>query len=370
MERKPLIAGYDPGTTAGLALLSVDGKLLDIMSGKNISQKELLLRAISKGKVILVGTDKAKIPSSVDSFAKKLGARVTAPKEDLKTEEKQKLIGGIKTRNDHQLDALAAAFFCFNENKKLLNKIDVYAKNRGMEDIKDKIKEIVLTRRISINEAVKSFEQPKKIIRKVITIEQKQDSSRLREQIRKYKRDIELLRGYIDRLSEEESNKKIEVTIRRRKDFRDKVIVFLNKEIKERKKEICKLKEEKRMAEEFIAESNGCYITKKLRNLGYDEYESKRKILKIKKGDFLFVDNPKIANEKTLRELEGKNNIIFSPRKAKLRDPFIVVNVDKPDKEYGNYALISIKKAKEKMQDRERINEIIKDYQKNRPRAG
>ena len=90
-DRKLLIVGIDPGTTTGYAVLDIDGKLLHLNSSKQLDLNQLISQTINLGKAVLVGTDKAKVPNLVGTFATKLGAKIVNPDEDLKVEEKRRM---------------------------------------------------------------------------------------------------------------------------------------------------------------------------------------------------------------------------------------------------------------------------------------
>ena len=116
-DRKLLIAGIDPGTTTAFAVLDIEGNLLHLVSSKQFDLNRLISEAIKFGKVVLVGTDKMKIPGLVGSFAAKLGARVIGPEEDLKVEEKRRMTGSFNFDDEHQADALGSALFAYRSSR-------------------------------------------------------------------------------------------------------------------------------------------------------------------------------------------------------------------------------------------------------------
>ncbi|MBI2650244.1 DUF460 domain-containing protein [Candidatus Woesearchaeota archaeon] len=170
-NKKLLIVGIDPGTTTGYAVLDIEGNLLHLNSSKQLDLNMLISDAISLGKVVLVGTDKAKVPHLVEAFATKLGAKVVSPQEDLKVDEKRRMASNFNFNDEHQADALASALFAYRETKALLDKIDFFAEENKKYSIKDKIKELVIKKKISIKSAVSMLEkkdEESKTIEKVI----------------------------------------------------------------------------------------------------------------------------------------------------------------------------------------------------------
>jgi len=75
-EKKLLIVGIDPGITAGCAILDINGKLIRLFSSKDFNLNSLISESIGFGRVILVGTDKLKVPGLVHAFAAKVGADI------------------------------------------------------------------------------------------------------------------------------------------------------------------------------------------------------------------------------------------------------------------------------------------------------
>ena len=86
-NKKLLIVGIDPGITTAYAVLGIEGDLIHLNSFRQLDLKMLISEIIEFGKVVLVGTDKSKVPRLVEEFATKLGANVMCPSEDLKIEE-------------------------------------------------------------------------------------------------------------------------------------------------------------------------------------------------------------------------------------------------------------------------------------------
>ncbi len=86
------IAGIDPGTTIGFALIRLDGSVADIGSFKQHTLAGMIKKLSSYGSIIAIGTDKANIPGFVSKLATKLGARAISPKADLLVSEKKELV--------------------------------------------------------------------------------------------------------------------------------------------------------------------------------------------------------------------------------------------------------------------------------------
>jgi len=150
-DRPYLIAGIDPGTTTGIAILDFDGELLSLFSSKDLSLDRVIKHLTGFGKVSLIAVDVKPAPGFVPKLATQLGSEIFMPEESLPVNEKIELTKEYKTKNSHQRDALAAALIAFSKFKNKFAKID----SRGLGD---DVKDLVL-HGTSINDAVKMLEE-------------------------------------------------------------------------------------------------------------------------------------------------------------------------------------------------------------------
>jgi len=247
-DKQLLIVGIDPGITTALAVLDVNGNLVYLESSKHLELSMLISKTLKLGKVVLVGTDKYKVPKLIGAFATKLGARIVSPEEDLQVDEKKIMMSYFTYGDEHQRDALACALFAYKSLRALLAKIDYFIKANNKQDIKDKIIELVVTKKISIKSAVDLIEKKneinkiteKTIVEKLIDA----DSLRLRNKLKKYEREIKLLKNYNNKLKNKiiniESTRAHEPKEESRKtiDFRENRIKFLENLLKQKGKNI------------------------------------------------------------------------------------------------------------------------------------
>ena len=112
-----MIVGIDPGTTVGWAILDFDGKFIAAGSKRNFDLDSIVATLVPYGKVFVVGTDKSKTPSLVQDVATKVGAKSISPSQDLRVIEKRAMTSNFKFENNHEMDALACAFFAFKQKK-------------------------------------------------------------------------------------------------------------------------------------------------------------------------------------------------------------------------------------------------------------
>ncbi len=150
-DRPYLIAGIDPGTTTGIAILDFDGELLSLFSSKDLSLDKVIKYLTGFGKVSLIAVDVKPAPGFVTRLATKLGSYLFVPEEPLHVSEKIELTRGNKTKNSHQRDALAAALTAHHKFKNKFMKIDSLG-------LGDEVKDLVL-HGISTNDAVKMLKE-------------------------------------------------------------------------------------------------------------------------------------------------------------------------------------------------------------------
>lgn len=119
---QPLIIGLDPGTTTAYAVLDSNREIIKVASKRNIKLSTIIRDIIRYGKPLVVGTDKEKIPRLVKKFSLATGAKIVNPYEDRSVREKRNSTD-IKTKNEHEFDALVSAFYAYDKYKNLFRKI-------------------------------------------------------------------------------------------------------------------------------------------------------------------------------------------------------------------------------------------------------
>src|SRR3989344_812120 len=158
-----LILGLDPGSTIGYAILNLNGELIKIESLRNSSIDKTISKVNELGKIVIIGTDVSPVPKFVDKVASNLGAEVIEPNESLLLKYKNKVTKeflkdkNIKIKNKHELDALAAALIAFKHYQPLFNRIDNHLNKINKNYLNNKIKNTVLTKKISIKNAIEKY---------------------------------------------------------------------------------------------------------------------------------------------------------------------------------------------------------------------
>ena len=383
MNKKLLIAGIDPGTTVGYALIDLHGNVVSIGSEKHLDLDSLVSKTVSIGKVIVVGTDKGKVPGFVEKFANALGARLVTPDHDLLSREKAELVKGYRG-DDHQLDSLAAALFSFKKLRTLLKKVEEYIENYDKQNIAAKLTDLVVSKGMSISKTVDILEKPdkeeEKIVAKAIRerkFEEKdflklysklkdieKENYLLREQNRKIKQEI------IDLEKPKEKKKPYEKRFNQLLRQRENRFFVLERELSSKDTEIDVLESEMNKLCYFLSSLNKNILLKKLDNLGNIELEKKEKLLKISKDDILLVDDPNIISDKAIEKIKTKVDIIVynkKPGKKVSSLPFIFIDAKKLDIEENQYFAIVSKEEFEKEKSKvDVLSKVVEDYKKER----
>ncbi len=382
--KKLLIVGVDPGITTGYAVLDIEGNLIYLDSSKQLDLSLLISKTIGFGKAVLVGTDKAKVPGLVESFATKLGARVASPEEDLKIEEKKAMVNNFSFNGEHQGDALASALFAYKAARQLLDKIDFFVERNKRESIRDKIKEIVITKRMSIKNAVSMIDkkdEESQIIDKVIVEKRLNETDFLRvySKLKSYEAEIKIIKAHNHSLKrvisslQRDAIKKKEAKSDGKKaaDFRESRIRFMGNLIGLKEKEIGQLKASIKKLNYVMSNINSYYILKRLGTLGANEFNFKNKILNIQKNDMLLVDSIDMASDSVVRMLKDKVFVIVHKRpvskKIENALPFVLMSAGNLKiYENGYFGFIEKKHFEAEKSKIDWARKIIDDYKREK----
>jgi predicted RNase H-like nuclease (RuvC/YqgF family) len=110
-RRDRVFVGVDPGTTTAVALVSLDGDVLDVWSTRTADTAAVVEWVVEHGRPVLVAADVTPMPESVEGIRRSFDAAAWTPETDLPVDEKQHRTRDAAYDNDHERDALAAALF-------------------------------------------------------------------------------------------------------------------------------------------------------------------------------------------------------------------------------------------------------------------
>ncbi len=391
MQKKLLIVGIDPGTTLAYAAIDTAGNLVRVFSKKNIDLSTLIAHLIGLGKPLVITGDKEHTPEFVQKVAVKVGAKVVSPSYDLKVEEKRRLVKEYDTNNQHEIDALASAFFALNKVSPLLKKIDIFVKHYGKEKIRNELIEFVVGKELNIKDAADIIEEPEKeevkIIKDVVD-EKKLSEKDFLQLYRKYKdalEDIELLRNQNNKLRDRLKQIKKDYTYMFQKatrsqlddklqsllTFKERRLKVYDSQIRQKENGIKEMQDEITTLIYFLSNVGSNILLKKLDNLGTKEFQKKEEILNISEGDVLLVKDPDIISDSVVDKIRDKVNYIFYKkkvsRKIKEKLPFVFIDSGKIRIEENSYFAITDKDRFNALKgDQDLIKDIVNNYQKSR----
>ncbi len=390
-EKQLLIIGIDPGTTVGYAAIDFEGGVVRTHSEKNLDLNSLISELISLGKPLIIASDKEYNPDFVYRLAVKLGARVVSPDYDLKVDEKRGIVKGIKTNNQHEVDALASAFFALKKIGSLLKKINIFVEHYQKEGIKQQLIEFVVGKGLSIRDAVEVIEEPEKeevkIIKEVVEEkklaekdflvlykkfkEAKKDIFLLEKQNLKLREGMKALRRDYEYMFKQMSRSQLDKKMQSLLDFKERRIRFFDAQLKGKQEEMKSMQNEITTLLYFLSNLNSSVLLKKLDNLGLKEFEKKKDFLNIKEGDMLLVKDPDIISERAIGEIKDKVNIIFYKKpiskKVESNLPFVFINANEVNIEENEYFGVLNKEEFEKVKDKKTLfYKIVEDYKKER----
>ena len=110
-RRDHVVVGVDPGTTTAVALVSLDGEVLDVWSSRTADGAAVTEWIIEGGRPVVVAADVTPMPETVEKLRRSFDAAAWTPETDLPVDDKKHRARDAPSDNDHERDALAAALF-------------------------------------------------------------------------------------------------------------------------------------------------------------------------------------------------------------------------------------------------------------------
>ncbi|ELZ06520.1 DUF460 domain-containing protein [Natrialba aegyptia] len=110
-RRDHVIVGIDPGTTTAVAIVGLEGEVLDVWSSRTSDTADVIEWIVERGRPIVVAADVTPMPETVEKFRRSFDAAGWTPESDLPIDEKQHRTREQPYDDDHQRDAMAAALY-------------------------------------------------------------------------------------------------------------------------------------------------------------------------------------------------------------------------------------------------------------------
>ncbi|NJE30165.1 DUF460 domain-containing protein [Thermococcus sp. 18S1] len=329
-ERRSIIVGIDPGITVGIAAIDLNGRIVALHSQRNMPIGEVFRFISDVGHPVIVATDVSPAPGFVEKIARSFKANLFVPRESLRVQDKNELLRdlGITVEDDHQRDALAAAYKAYLRLKPKLEHVDARLREAGLIKKSDEVKALVI-QGYNLGEAMQKValrERPRAEEKTEETRRQGPDVEQYLRRIRELERRIEFLerenqelkgiireqRKTIGRLERKlvDYDEEIRRKVLRERELEAKVkrIEMLEKQLREAKSVIERLSRDlvqvKRMN---VVEIRGSAVPLKVMEvLSWRELERIEREVGIRRGDILFVVNPAGAGKAIAEELVEK----------------------------------------------------------------
>ncbi|QCS40908.1 DUF460 domain-containing protein [Natrinema versiforme] len=116
-RRDHVIVGIDPGTTTAVAIVGLEGEVLDVWSSRTSDTADVIEWIVERGRPVIVAADVTPMPETVEKFRRSFDAAGWAPETDLPVDEKQHRTREHPYDNDHQRDAMAAALYALDAHE-------------------------------------------------------------------------------------------------------------------------------------------------------------------------------------------------------------------------------------------------------------
>ncbi len=343
-KKRYLLVGVDPGLNTGLAILDLNGRLLEVKSLKRCSRGDLIREITRHGIPLVFATDVTPPPKMIEKLAALFDAKLFAPSEPMPTEEKielvrcyieqlnEKNLNGAKPKDSHQRAALAAALKAYQKYKPLMEKVEAHIREKQAKVPVEEVKALVI-KGISISNAIEGVKQsrqevkPKRDVSREEKVKQPKEEPKevlvLREKLKEKEREIELLKSRVRELEErvktlEEEKRELERKIAEMREeerraivksreirLRDQMIESLKRLLRREREEKEKLLKELRKLNKVkeLETSENLVVVKKLESLTKKVVQEARTKRLIKAGDVVYVVNPGGAGASTVEVL-------------------------------------------------------------------
>ena len=198
-RRDHVVVGIDPGTTTAVAVVGLDGEVLDVLSTRTADTAAVIEWIIERGRPLVVAADVTPMPETVEKIRRSFDAAGWTPDRDLPVDTKKHRTREEGWDNDHERDALAAALHAFDDHEDQFER--VAAKVPPRQDVGP-----VLARVVANEESVETVladlaededdgsDEESEHTERELTEEEKQ--------IKRLKARVERLEGHVDDLQE------------------------------------------------------------------------------------------------------------------------------------------------------------------------
>ncbi|WP_135305809.1 DUF460 domain-containing protein [Haloarcula amylovorans] len=122
-RRDHVVVGVDPGTTTAVAIVGLDGEVLDVSSSRTNDRADVIEWIIERGRPVVLAADVTPMPETVEKFRRSFDAAGWEPERDLPVDEKKHRTREERYENDHERDAMAAALYAFDHHESQFDRV-------------------------------------------------------------------------------------------------------------------------------------------------------------------------------------------------------------------------------------------------------
>ncbi|MFC7075414.1 DUF460 domain-containing protein [Haloarcula halophila] len=122
-RRDHVVVGVDPGTTTAVAIVGLDGEVLDVYSSRTDDAAATTEWIIERGRPVVVAADVTPMPNTVEKLRRSFNAAGWTPDRDLPVDEKKHRTREEGYDNDHERDAMAAALYAYEDHEDQFDRI-------------------------------------------------------------------------------------------------------------------------------------------------------------------------------------------------------------------------------------------------------
>ncbi len=145
---KYFILGIDPGTTAAICLLTLNGSIHTLISRKGLTRADIIKAVYERGMPVLIASDVPQAPNLVEKIASSINVSVYTPERPIAVSDKQELAREYskhtKIRNAHERDALTAAVYAYRSIKPKMEQIDRKIREEQLQLNRNHLKALVI----------------------------------------------------------------------------------------------------------------------------------------------------------------------------------------------------------------------------------
>ena len=385
------IIGLDPGTTSAYAILGLDGKIIHSYAAKELPLSEIISQTIKVCQPVIVATDKAKVPSLVEDFARKMGTVIVSPEEDLKKEMKRELLlpHGYGYNGSHEHDCFAAAYLAYRQHYSKLQKIEQFIAKHNLHDQRHQFSKIALKEDFNfalIRDVLTRPEIEHTIINEVVQENKitKRNFFSLYERWSKLNLETALLKKKIQHQQERSrALQKVNLRLQQQSFHVEKRIAALFKFKEERIKhfaaslqrgnqDLQRLQQQVQSLYSFISQTTTCQLLKKLPSLTLPVFRDRHQLLQIKPGDVLLVADTAHYSQRVLDELDSLGVIILSGQNisSPVKERFqTAVLSGSFQAENAYFALVQKGAVKKLLEQQDLLGKVVNEYQEARRKS-